>query len=101
MSSYVEPLQPRDAQRERASILGHVGKRVRAREQKDVRARGARATRGARRWRASKNELAREQGARTHKRARARAGVLRRSHTNTPRGQISSHKLTARANKLT
>lgn len=90
MSSYVEPLQPRDAQRERASILGHVGKHVRAREQKDVRARGARATRGARRWRASKNELAREQGARTHKRARARG-----------RSSTFAHKYTSRANKLT
>ena len=60
--------------------------RARAREQKDMRARGARATRDARTWRASKNELAREQGARTHK------GVLRRSRTN---------KLTSRANKLT
>ena len=48
--------------------------RARAREQKDVRARGARAT-SARTWRASKNELAREQGARTQ-RSRARARVL-------------------------
>ena len=55
--------------------------RARAREQKDMRARGARATRDVRTWCASKNKLAREQGARTHKRARAR--VLRRSRTNS------------------
>ena len=53
------PLQLRGAQRERASILGHVSKRARehaskktcareVREQNEVRARGARAKRGAR-----------------------------------------------------
>ena len=91
MSSYVEPLQLRGAQRERASILGHVRKRARAREQKDMRARGARATRDVRTWCASKNELAREQGVQTHKRARARVRAC-----FDVRAQISSQ-----ANKLT
>ena len=80
------PLQLRGAQRERASILGHVSKRARAREQKDVRARGARAKRGARARFASKTRCAREmreRGARAKKMARRRYASNARSHTST------------------
>ena len=97
MSSYVEPLQLRGAQRGRASILGHVRKHAReraskktcaheAREQQETRAHGARAKTSSR---ASK--------ARGH----TRACFDVRAQISSLRGQISSHKLTERANKLT
>ena len=83
MSSYVEPLQLRGAQRERASILGHVRKRAReraskktcareVREQQEMCAHGARAKTSLR---ASK--------ARGHTSARVRACFDFRAQTAT------------------
>ena len=74
MSSYVEPLQLRGAQRERACILGHVRKRARERASKKTCAREAREQQ-ARAHGARAKTSSRASKARGHN-ARARARVL-------------------------
>ena len=68
MSSYVEPLQLRGAQRERASILGHVRKSARERARKKTCALEAREQQEARAHSAQAKTSSRASKARGHRR---------------------------------